>query len=588
MKVKVVGLGVIELPDGLSDEEMSAQIEARIKAGGPGAASATTTQPDASRPTPDPSMVSLQGGARPGAWGPQSLKETLKAMGEEMDPLSKLGSGVVESFERSARAIGLPHAIQAITGKPMDTEGEGFKGVSEGTGALGTIGNIAGSITQGVALGSKLAGALPASLKNYLLANPKIAAYLAGPVVAAGTEAIMTPGGPAERAKSAGIAAATTLPLTLAGRVFAQPHRMSELGKELQAATGEVPPLHIGAESKFLRDVGEAVSGVPPMSMALRAGEERVFDAGVRNLWQHATPPGKPNLLGPTGSSLDVKRGRLFEQLQTQFDDVYSSLLTGQRIPVTKADQTAVTRIIDNNLVPEDAARLHKILGKYFPKHQGTIGGPSWKELQEIVRSEAGKFHKSTSSVEKTMGETLDQIDELLIKMRNRGVSRNVAQKLDATDQAYASRKLVEKAIAFPEASKGLNPRLLQRALTERTSEGALARGHGVGQQVVDPLSAAGGLMVDPTTQQGLWSLRRLLSPQVLAASGLGAMVGGVPGALSPSMYGAAVNVIGSGRRGAKAIYGGYESQKAVADFLRNYPGAIPGGTAGLVSQLED
>lgn len=528
--------------------------------------STTSQQPDASGQVAPP----LNGG----------LAQTLRQMGEESSGVGKLGLGLAQSGARTARALGIPQSLRAM-GVPLDPQGdEALDAVAKGTGALGTTGDLAGTFTQALAGGGTLAKAVPQGVKALALQYPKLAAYLGAAGGSAGVTAAMTPGDLGERGKEAAIAAALALPLTAVARTIAKPAAMSEIGQNLRAATGEMPPLHIGAESKLIQDVGNVLKEIPGIGAPLVAGEKRVFSAGVKQLWEHATPPGQPNLLEAGGK---VERGPLFEALKGQFDQTYDGLLKGLRISTTNADRQAITKLIDNAHVPEDAARLHKIMDKYFP--QGTsIGGRSWKELQEIVRSEGARFSgNEKSAVEQSMGDTLGKIDDYLIKMRNKFVPKDVAQKLDATDQAYAVRKLLEKSVSGSKGYEEMNPTKLASALAARTSEGAQARGHGTAQTLIDSMAASMGNMDLKNTGQGLWGLRRLIAPTIAAG-----VAGGLPGAAVPASVTAGMTLAGSGPRGAKALFGEYPAQKALAEFLRLHPSALPSSAAGLEVQSQE
>lgn len=551
-----------------------AELEARSQgAGTPAQAAAGGSPSPGLQPQPEASTP-----AAPYQTG--ALANTLKQMGAEAGPVGRFGLGLAQSGARTARALGIPQALRAM-GVNLDPQGDtALDEAAKGTGAMGTTGDVVGTMAQVIPATAAAGAAVPAVLTRAAIANyPRLAAYLGAAGGAAATTAAMTPGDLGERGIEAAKAAVLALPLTAVARTLAKPAQMSEVGRNLRAATGEIPPLHVGAESPLIRDVGEVMTGIPGLGAPLVAGEKRVFDAGVKQLWEHATPPGQPNLLAQGGK---VERGTLFEQLKTQFDNTYDTLLKGHRIPTTNADRQKITRIIDNELVPEDAARLHKIMDKYFPSGN-FMGGRTWKELQEIVRSNESKFSGAESAIEKKMGSVLGDIDDYLITMRNRGVPRDIAQKLDATDQSYAVRKLLEKAVGGAKGYEGLDPSKLAAALSARTSEAALARGHGTGQTLVDSLAAALGNMDHKNTGQALWGLRRLIAPSLAAG-----YAGGLPGLAAPASTVGAMNFLGAGPRGAKAMFGEYGLQKKLAEIMKDYPSLLPGGSAGLEVQSQE
>lgn len=535
--------------------------------------------PPQSGPRPSGMPTDVSGQPAP-PYQPGALSQTLKQMGSEMSGPGKVGLGLAQSGDRTARALMIPQAVNALGGRMDEGTGAAFDAAAEGAGGLATAGDLAGTVAQAIPGGAGVAKLVPSAVKAAMKNFPKVAAYLGGGANAAATTALMTPGDVGERAKQGAIAAATALPVTALARGFSKPVQMSAAGQNIRAATGEIPPVHVGAESKLLRDVGDVLEDIPGIGAPLVAGEKRIFDAGLRQLWGHATPPGKPNLVSAGGK---IERGPIFEQLKIQFDDTYNTLLKNQRIGVSARDRNALVAMVDRELVPADAAKVHKILDNYFPQHSGTIGGKSWKELQEIIRSHEGKFGGSTMASDKTIGDVLGKVDDYLIKMRNRSVPRDIAQALDDTDRAYGSRKLLEKAIASPGGEKGLNPSMLAKALRDRTSEAALARGHGTGQPLIDPLASALGNMTDKNTGQALWGLRRLMLPTLAAG-----MAGGVSGAMVPAGVMSAAALVGSGRKGAKVLFGETEMQKKVAELLRKYPTAIPAGSAALDLQAQE
>jgi len=584
----VPGQGELRFPLGMTDAQIDEAMRRWMEAasGTPrtsAAAGSTPTTAPAPAGVPDASAPAVEDRPPPGGpWQPARTEDTLRQMGADSTGWEKFGLGALQSGARTARAIGLPQALRAA-GLNLDPEGDTALGkVAEGTGWQGTVGDVAGSIPQAIGIGKLLAGLAPAQVSALAAKYPSIAAYLASAGIAGGTSAVMTPGGPAERGKAAAGSAALALPFTLAARTIAQPVKMSAAGKRLQATTGEVPPVHLGAESKLVRDTGEILQGLPIAGSRISGGEERIINAGLRQLWKQATPPGKPVLLG----NEHLTRGhKIFGELATQFDEVYDDLLSGVRVPVTNADRLKVTRLIDKHLVPEDAAKLHKLMGNYFPKGN-FIGGEKWKHLQEIVRSKANSYLGGQDPVARDMGEVLEKVDKILVTMRNRGVPASVAQKLDATDAAYSVRKLLEKSAGYAGSAEKVTPKMLERALVSRTSEAGLARGHGTGQPVVDALASTITKPTEGSVSTALWQARRLMNPGLASAAGFAA--GGIPGMIAVPGTVAAANLIGAGPKGAKAMFGQYDWQRALSEALRRKPEVIPGTMSGLVTSLQE
>jgi hypothetical protein len=506
-----------------------------------------------------------------------NLPATLKQMGEESTGTEKFGLGLAQSGSRTARGLMIPQALRAA-GVPLDPQGdEALDQAAKGTGWQGTVGDLTSSLAQSV--GPGVLASRASAVRNFAAANPRIASYVAAPAASAVQTAAMTPGDLEERAKAGGTAAALTLPATFIARQFAQPLKMSEAGQHIKAATGETPPVHVGAESKLVRDVGQFVKDVPVVGTPLLEGEKRVFDSGVKQLWASATPPGKPNLLSAGG---EVKAGKLFQDLEQQFDDTYKTLLTGHRIPVNNKDRAAIVNLIDKNLIPEDAAAVHKLITPRFPKGNH-IGGESWQELHDIIRQQASRV-KEGDTISENVAEVYKKIDKYLITMRNRGVPRNVARQLDETDRAFESRRILETAIALPGGEKGLTPSMLAKALRDRTSDRGLAQGQGTNQQLIYPMAEALGDMGERNTAQALWGLRRLAIPT--AAAGLA--TGSLPMAAVPALGVAGTSVLGAGRRGANVLFGNTGPQKNLARWLRERPQDIPLTAAGIELQSQE
>lgn len=574
----ILGDQELRFPLSTPDEEIEAivqRFEAARTSRGPGRGTGTT--PGA------PSGPDLSGQAASTStqvvtpYQTGNLPATLKQMGEESTGVEKFGLGLGQSGARTARALFIPQALRAA-GVPLDPQGdEALDQAAQGTGWQGTIGDLTGSVAQTV--GPGVLASRANAIRNFATTHPKTAAYVGAPAGAAATAAAMTPGDLTERGKAAGVSAGLTLPATFAARQLAQPIKMGEAGQHIKAATGETPPVHVGAESKLVRDVGQFVKDVPGVGAPLLEGEKRVFDSGVRQLWASATPPGKPNLLEKGG---EVKAGKLFQDLEDQFDDTYKTLLTGHRIPVSNKDRAAIVNIIDKNLIPEDAAKIHKMISPRFPKGNH-IGGESWKELHDTIRQQAGKV-KEDDTISENVAEVYKKIEKYLITMRNRGVPRSVAQKLDETDRAFESRRLLETAIALPGGEKGLTPNMLAKALRDRTSNTALARGEGTNQQLIYPMAEALGDMGERNTAQALWGLRRLAIPT--AAAGLA--TGSIPMAAVPALGVAGANLLGAGPRGANVLFGNTGPQKNLARWLRERPQDIPLTAAGIELQRQE
>ena len=569
----------------MDDEERLAKLrrlkELRELAAAADASPAITPTPGL--PTPPqsgPDASTPYGGVSTKGYRFGALDQTLKQMGEEASPLSKIGLGALESGARTARAFGLPQSLRAM-GVDLDPQGDtALDKVGKGTGFLGGVGDLAGTLTQAVPLGARMAamGAkmMPARVTAFLEANPRLAAYLGASTGAAGTTAVMTPGDVGERGTQAMYAAGLALPLTAAARNISKPVELSDIGQQIKAATGETPPVHIGAESKMLRDIGSLEKNLPMVGSRLQEGERRVFDAGVKQLWSHATPPGMPSLVEHAS---EVKRGPIFSQLEDQFDQAYSSLLKGQRIPTTNADRTAITNLVDRELVPADAAKVHKILGDYFPKGN-FMGGESWKELQGIIRSKASKFNASDDEATQLVGQTLDKVEGYLVKMRNKALPKDISRQLDATDQAHSVRQLLEDAISSKGGEKGLTPEMLSNALRSRTTDATIAKGGGVGQPLIDPLSATLGSMAEKSLPSAMWGAAKV--------AGLG-VAGSQAGTAAPLMtLPILAPWLGASRTGAKAAFGEFEMQKALAEAMRNHPTRLPSGAAALELQSQE
>jgi hypothetical protein len=504
-------------------------------------------------------------------------------MGEEASGMGKFRLGLEQSGARTARALGIPQTLRAA-GVPLDPQGdEALDAVAKGTGVPGALGDFTGSTIQGIGAGRLLTKAAPAALTRFAGAHPKTAAYLGSAGGSSGITAAMTPGDLETRGIEASKAAAMALPMTFAARQIAQPLTMNQAGQNLKAATGEVPPVHIGAESKLVRDTGSVVKDIPFMGNPLLSGEERVFGSGVRQLWAQATPPGKDTLL-QVGDK--VRRGQLFNDLSAQFDDTYSLLLKGVNVPIRTKDKATIVQIIDGTLTPADARQVHKFISNRFPK-DFSVSGKTWKELQDTIRDKADEFRKGGTTIDNKMAQTYDRIDKYLSVVRNRGLAPGVVQKLDATDQAFASRKILETAVALPGGERELTPNMLSKALRIHTSEDALARGQGTNQSLIDPLAASLGDMGEKNTAQALWNFRRLISPAVTGlATG---MATGVPAlAAAPAGIAAGMNLLGSGRRGASVMFGDTGPQRAMAQWLRNRPMDIPGAVSGLDLQTQE
>ena len=547
--------------------------------GTPTLAGVSSVVPEASAALQRPSVGGSP--ASPPAGLPQTREQRLKQVGRESSLVDKFGLGVAQSALRTSKAVGLTSLLKSM-GVDIDPQREqDLSFAVGGAGIPGMTGDLVGTGAQAAAGGTALSSVLPASLARLGVASPRLAAYVGAPASAAAVTGAMTPGDLETRAVEGAKAAALTLPISALARTFATPVQMSDAGRRIRASTGETPPVHIGAESEALTGVGTILRNIPFLGSRLVAGENRVFDAGMRQLWQQATPPGAPNLL--VASNNRAGSGQLFGRLKTQFDDAYDSVLLGARIPVSTADRRALTQIIDNSLVPADAARVYRMLGQYFPQRGVTsITGTQWKELQEIIRSRAGQYKSSTDASQKIIGDTLGLVDDHLVTMRNRGLSAPQAQRLDDIDMAYSSRKLLESAATGPNWFRPIDPQSLASAVRSRTSEGGLARGYGTGQQTAGSLADALGDMSSKPIASALWGASRLTAPSIagaVASPALGAV---------PALGAAAANWIGAGPRGANLMFGETAMQRSLADFLRRNPQAVPSASAGLELQTQD
>lgn len=551
---------------------------------------------------PQPSLEGIKGVANPRAGAPEAgasglpeprptgddLPFTERMLNRALNTGEGLASGAGNVLFRTGRALGLPQAM----GMDEQAIKEAQKAYHEKAQALpgGTAGGIAAEVVQAAPVMRGLQGVRALQTMPYT-----------SNVLGAGAQSfITTPGNMGERATAAAKDAALSLPLTAGARTLAQPFRMRQDVADLrQAGVDAYPPLHIGAESRMMRDIGDVTKDLPVVGVPQRRGAERFGTEAVDILFERATPPGQPNLL--RSGQVTMRPGDMMTHLNHQFDTAYNQALRGTRARLDANDFVQLQSHAAN-LAPAEQREFNRIFikeigvptGAYQQAQAGqvvraNITGQDWRTIRDNLNKEIEKYSDLAASEKNPSAERLR--DALTNARQQWEGHLNIPTQgrhfLQSIDESNRYRRLFEHSAAARGAEEGMNPTILRESMERLSQKPDIATGRGVGQDILDPLKR-----ITPEHENTPLSnaLRRMYP--ILATGTLGgASILGVPGstaALGGLGTAAGLNMLSGYQPIARRLYGGGTSQQALAEAIRRYPGFMGALESSMTRKEQD
>lgn len=502
-------------------------------------------------------------------------------MGRQEDDslLDRFGKGAAQissAFVQSAQ--GLNQLLSNIPGleswRPNEQDIEDWRQISKGV--PGTINNMAGHammLFNPVGRAEKAMTMAAEALPGKVLPATTKAAI---PAVTAGAEtAILQPTvGDETRAGNAlwgaSVAGAGGLGLRALGRGATELVKPSGPARRLMdISDGRVQPTVSQGGSGILGEtlgfIEEGAASIPGIGLTVRRGQERAGREVMEEVSSRADP------YGAAGDT--AKRGSYFKNLRKGFDDKYDAELPDTvrvNVPDTwiantssKANTTAA------HVGDAHTSRLNKDLKTWLADaEKGDLSGREWKNLQSEMRNRIedwqDNFTRSGNQADKEMAAAYRDVLGEVNSLRNRSMTPDKIATLDALDEQWATANLLRSAAA----QKNLGPdravtigNLLDQVETD-TPRGLKVEGSGRLQDITED---AAEVFKDEASN----AFNRKLG---LASSGV-ALGTGYINPLIPAGLLTSANAT-SQRHSAKALMGGYDWQKSLAENLRKdvYP----------------
>lgn len=492
----------ITAPDGMSEQEIQAQVQQQLSAG--------TQQP---QQAPQQPQSQPSGGL--GAFG-RSMAGLFRGAA---DPIA----GVSQLAARGANSLGLlsDERVQQLEGFNRQFE-QGYQRLRGQQAGTFDPARMAGTI----AATAPLAAAVPAGAG--LGAQTGMAALTGGAFGAASP--VENPGDDFWRQKmgqvGTGAAAGAVLAPVTAGlsRIISpktRPEVKTLMGEGVTPTPGQI----LGGP---WRSAEEKLKSVPILGSSIRNAEGRAvdqFNTGAVN--RALFPIGKKVPKGTLGhDAVEFARNAISQS----YDDVLTKI--GQIAP----DQQVAQQIsaAGNSLQSIPGGRSQQfadiIRDQLASRLQnGRMDGQAFKAAEQNIGNLAAQYMRSSDADQQILGLALADTQQALRQWVERAAPPEAGRQLQRVNQAYAAYKRVERAAASTGSESGVfTPAALHsavKALDRSKDKGSFARGTALMQD----MSSAGKAVLSPKVPNSGTADRLLLPGSLgligpLAASGAGAL----------------------------------------------------------------
>lgn len=485
----------------------------------------------------------------------------------------------------SAPAMGYQSVKQLMGGEVAPEDIEAQRAIADtGPGMAGNLaGNVAMLAVPGGAGIKAMQGAnvtkaiLPEALAG-LSKVDRLRRFAAPAVQAGGEAAVLAPTLEGEdRAENAAKAAFFTKALQGVGRLASGVVEPTKQALKLMKEGINPTVSQSSHQGSLLGYAEELMGSLPFAGKYFRKGGERAENEAVEALSLRGEPPpvpGKAASRPPIPDAEDLTaRGKFFTDRQEGFDAAYDNVLTKKVIPVSQAFRADVRAGADEFIegVPGYMQRKFEAdMKRFIPEHSGRISGESWKDIQNNVRQRAREYYagaqKSGRSEDKAMGDAYSAVDDALLKIRNKGLSKEEVKTLEGIDEAYANNQILIHAANYKRqlgegGSVGIQN--IIDAVEANTPTWMKVQTKGRMQDITEPGKE---VFAKDKSDVLMRKLGYLMSGAVL---GTGAAVGG-PLIGLPALAALAAGGVGSTKTGSKLLMGLTEKQRALADLLRS------------------
>jgi hypothetical protein len=509
----------------------------------------------------------------PGAGGantPEPQSDGFERAG--VQALGPVGSGTADSVIKAVLGV------KQLFGGLSDLDKEVLKQMKDEREAdpskgWRTTGEVGGNLAMMAVPAAKLDKAVQglSVLKNATRLRPVISAALSGGALDAATavgEGDTYAEQMASKGKQGAVSAATGGLLTGALSAISKPFRASHEAKQLMEE-GITPTLAQGADSKLGRFVG-GMSGNAGEKMVAERQNREVMEAVLRRITPDVDYAGKTT--SEMVGIMDDILGREYAQL---LQSKTYNLSPQARSKIWDAARKAAGR------EPDVAATTMRELGdvgnavrssnnvRLSPENMGA----QRRMLQDAVNAYSGDPAVKSQMVSRGLAAAKDEFDNVV---RNPALSPEVGPsalpKLMDLDARYADSRRIMEAAKTPSAQGQMKVADLLRAYRKLDPKGGVGFAkaeNDVQREILEPATRLLNLGGQEDTRAGIAAIKRAVAPYAAGGAVLGGSTLGGPLVGVPLGAGYATSLIGQSKKGAEALFGETETQKAMAELLR-------------------
>lgn len=553
--VDIPGVGHVEFPDSMSDDEIAQTIKTKIlKTPEPGTKEyeQAVLQKYAKA---DPAQYDTGSAAFQARVNPSSGGGTLRPLGIDTgintpQAIDRLLSGSGRGMANVVRNVGNMAGLESDQAM-RDAKATDAPLMKTKAGKVGDfIGNAAITALPTLATGGALGAAANSTRALAFLGNPITRGVAEGAV-----QGLISADDPSSRLSSTVAGGITGGVLPLAGTIVSKAARGLKRTPEAQQLLDDGVSLTPGQMNPkgVVNHIEEALQSVPVVGPSIKNARDNAAQDFQRAVIQRGSDVPISSDLTPTQALDEAYKG---------FAPLYDQV---KNFPATKGTLAQdVTKAVGNPYVYADDAARNKVNG--FVQNQiSALRSPMLDtgdliKLRSNIRDAARKAVRAQSDAE---AELLDAAESQVTASLHAHLPADAQSTLARADRLYAQHKVAERALANATGrEEGFTPTMLARAIKSSTSQGAFARGGGAlrdlsdaGQQVLqvrNPATGARWGVLGPLAALGV------AKPYVVIPAGSAAVLGATT------------------QTGRKLAAGQYGAQRAVAGLLDRAQAATP------------
>jgi len=291
----------------------------------------------------------------------------------------------------------------------------------------------------------------------------------------------------AGQAKTGAIAGGLAAPITSGLARLIQPKTSPDVRSLMREGVTPTPGQIMGGAT---RSMEEKAKSLPLVGDMVRSAEGRATDQLNRAAVGRALAPiGKKLPQGATGREA-------IEFAETALGQSYDDVLSRVGAPAVDDQMLAELtnlRAIVANQPKEFAEQLDRVISNEIlgRTEYGRLTGEAIKKAEGNLGALAKGLHRSDDFDKRTLGEAVDEAQNILRSWLERAAPPSVSKQLKATNTGWANFKRVQRAAAGLGAEEGVfSAAQLQsavKALDRSKDKGAFARGNALMQDLSEP-----------------------------------------------------------------------------------------------------